>query len=593
MADETSFSAEETRQSNGKRLESWKEIASHLGRDVRTVQRWEQGEGLPVHRLHHKKQGSVYAFASEIDAWLSGRRSATQLDDTTQRETRFAAWRRFLPAAALLASAVALIAGPARFWFQPSPEPGAEAGLRIRSLAVLPLEDFSGNPDQGYFADGMTEAIIGRLSAIRDLRVVSRTSVMQYKSMPKPVPAIAKELSVDAIVEGSVQRAGQRVQITVQLIRGASDEHLWSKSYERELVDALALQGEVAQAIAQQIEVALTGKERNRLTASRPIAPEVYESYLQGRYQLHKGSHKGSKAAVEESVRHFERAIRVDPTFAPAYVALATAYSVFGGTAIAVSSVVEASPKAVAAARKALELDPHEMEAHLVLARLRQRDWQWDEAEAGYRQVLELDPNNASAYSSLASVLMWRGRTEEAVALGRRARLLDPLSLRNSAALGWILYHARRYEESIRELEAVLAIEPDRFGAAWFLGFALLDAGRPEEAIQVLERSGAHFGRVPAVLGVLCRAYARAGRREEAIRVLDELERHRRTGYVPPAAFVHAYVGVGDHEQAFIWLERAYQEHSNLIQFLTTHPMLDPLRNDPRFSDLVRRARLG
>jgi tetratricopeptide (TPR) repeat protein len=435
----------------------------------------------------------------------------------------------------------------------------------------------------------MTEALIGRLSAIQAIRVVSRTSVMHYRSAPKPVPAIAKELSVDAIIEGSVQREGQRVQITVQLIRGASDEHLWSGSYERELVDALALQSEVAQAIAQQIEVALTGKERSLLRASRPIAPEVYESYLQGRYSLN----EGSRATVEESVQHFERAIREDPTFAPAYTGLATAYSVFGTTGVALSSVADASPKAAAAARKALELDPYEVEAHLTLARLQQQEWQWDEAEAGYRRALELDPNNASACSSYARMLMARGRTEEAIAMGRRARLLDPLSLRNGTALGWIFYHARRYDESIRELETILTVEPNHYGAAWFLGFALIDAGRPEEAIQVLERIGAHSGRTPALLGVLTRAYAGAGRREEAMRVLEELERHQRAGYVPPASFVNAYVGVGDHEQAFTWLERAYQERSNLIQFLTTHPMLDPLRKDPRFSDLVRRARLG
>ena len=455
----------------------------------------------------------------------------------------------------------------------------------IRSLAVLPLENLSGDPAQQYFADGMTEELIGRLAMIRGLRVISRTSIMQFKDTRMTAPEIAKALHVDALVEGSVIREGGVVRIHAQLIRGATDEHLWSETYDRQLPDALALQSDVARAIAAKVEVTVSGEERARLVAARHVAPEVYESYLKGQFASH-----NTKADREKSVAYFEEAIRKDPTFAPAYVGLAEAYEslaeVFGGGRPSVER-----PKAASAARKALELDPNLPEAHLVLGSVYMGQYQWTEAEAEYKQALELNPNDAAAHFEYASWLLCQGRTQEAVSWSRHARELDPLGI-SGTGLAWILFQARQYDAAIRELRSMLAVHPEDALTYWFLGFVLTANGQAQEAITALERAYSLSHHSPAVMGLLVRAYAHAGRRSEALRILGELKRRQKTGYVPAAAFVNAYLGLGDKEQAFAWLERGYQEHSNILKFLKVHPFFDPLRNDPRFADLLHRVGL-
>ena len=465
----------------------------------------------------------------------------------------------------------------------PAPSPAVSA---VRSLAVLPLENLSGDPSQEYLADGMTEELIGRLSMIHDLRVISRTSVMHLKNTQLSVPEIAKRLGVDAIVEGSVMREGSRIRVHAQLIRGTTDEHFWSETYDRELGDVLALESEVAQAIAGRVEVTVTGVERARLVASRQVSPEVYESYLKG--QFIEGN---NRAGVEKSIRYFEEAIKKDPAFAPAYLGLASAYDALGTAGIGGASPREVRPKVISATRKALELDPTLPGAHALLADAYQEQWQWSDAEGEYKWALELNPNDAGAHLAFARWLVCQGRTDEAQAWSRRARQLDPLAI-SWGDIGWILFQSRHYEEAIRELRSGLAVRPDDAGAYWFLGFALTANGEADEAIPVLEKALNLSQRSPAVIGVLVRAYAHAGRRTEALRLLDELKRRQQTGYVPPAAFVNAYLGLGDNEQAFAWLERAYQEQSNILQFLKVHPFFDPLRSDPRFADLVRRVGL-
>jgi pentatricopeptide repeat protein len=442
----------------------------------------------------------------------------------------------------------------------------------------------SGNPEQDYLADGMTEALIGRLSTIQSLRVISRTSSMQFKGTRSSVPDIARKLNVQAVVEGSVIRSGDRIRITAQLIHGDTDVHLWSGTFDRELRDVLALDSEVAQSIARQIEVAVTGQERSRLVAVRPVSPEVYESYLQGRFALHKNTQVG----FNEAIAHFEKAINREPTFAPAFAGLAAAYSKLGVVFFG-ASPLEVRPKVIAAAKKALELDPDLVEARVLLADALQKDWQWAEAEAEYKRAIELSPSDAGAHASFSYWFLCQGRTPEALSWARRAQELDPLAL-HGIEIGWILFHARRYDEAIRELRTVLTIEPESPMALWFLGFALIGAEHFDEAIQILERAASVSHRSSAVLGVLVRAYARAGRRAEALRVLDELHRRRKAGYVPTAAFLNAYLGLGDTEEAFTWLERAAEERSNMTQFLKVHPFFDPLRGDPRFAAFLRRA---
>jgi len=460
----------------------------------------------------------------------------------------------------------------------------------IKSVAVLPLKNLSGDPTQEYFADGMTEAIIGRLSSIRDLRVISRTSVMRFKDTRMSLPEIANALHVDAIVEGSVIREGGRVRVYAQLIRGATDEHFWSEAYDRELADVLALQSDVAQSIAAKVEVTVTGKERARLVAARHVSPEVYESYLKGQGQLAKNN---NRVDIEQSIANFDEAIRKDGTFAPAYVGMADAYDRLATVFIGVSPGEE-RPKVISAARKALELDPGLAEAHVLLANVQEQQWQWTDSEAEYRRALELNPNDAAAHRGLAGWLLYHGRMEEALAWSRRARELDPFgdSTTGIGGIGWILFCARRYDEATHELRSALAVRPDDAKALWVLGFVLIANRQPEEAILALERAVSITDRSPATIGLLVRAYAAAGRRTDALRLLSELKSLKQARYVPAAAFVLAYLGLGDYDQTFAWLERASQEKSNILLFLKVHPFFDPVRGDPRFADLLRRVGL-
>jgi tetratricopeptide (TPR) repeat protein len=399
------------------------------------------------------------------------------------------------------------------------------------------------------------------------------------------MPEIAKRLHVDALVEGSVIRQGGRVRVHAQLIRGETDEHFWSETYDRELGDTLSLQSEVAQSIARKVEVTVTGEEQKRLSEARPVAPEVYESYLRGEFVP-----RNNQAEIEESIACFEEAIRKGPTFAPAYVGLAKAYEqlslmVVGGPP------AELLPKVLINARKALELDPQLAEAHVLVAAIYQRQWQWSEAEAEYRMALDLKPSDAAAHLGLANWLLCKGRIEEALAWSRRARELDPVGTSGSQ-IGWILFLARRYDEAIRELRSTLAVHPNEAFAGWALGFVLITKGEPNEAIPILEKTAALMNRSPGSIELLATAYGQAGRRIEAFRLIDELKQRRQSGYVPAGAFINPYLGLHDYDQAFVWFERAYQEQATILQFLKVQPFFDPVRSDPRFTDLVHRVGL-
>jgi TolB-like protein/Flp pilus assembly protein TadD len=573
------------------RLDSWKEIAGYLKRDVTTVQRWEKRERMPVHRHLHDRMGSVYAFSSELDAWVQSRKlrleeeelraERTAEEEVDARPTRTSRARLWLvlggvAALALIAITYVVFRGHS----------GHSAQSKIKSLAVLPLNNLSGDSTQDYLADEMTEELCGRLARIHALRVISRTSVMRFKGTKLSVPEIARTLGVDALVEGSVIRQGSRIRVHAQLIRASTDEHIWADEYDGELGDVLTLESEVAQSIARKVEIKVTGEERARLVTAHHVSPEVYESYLKAEDEFSKS---GSRAEFEQSVAYFEETIGKDANFAPAYVGLAKAYERLGSVPVG-GSPKETHPKMMSAARKAIELDPDLAAPHVLLAAVYQKQWQWSDAEAEFKRALELNSNDAGAYVGYAKWLMCQGRTDEALAWAQRARDLDPLGAAGDLlgfpgiTRGWILFHARHYDEAIRQLRRD---DPDH----WYLGMALIANGQPDEAITVLEKA---LGpdRNPAVMGVLVRAYAHAGRREEGLRLLDELKRRQRTTYVPTAAFVNAYLGLGDNEQALAWLERAYQEQSNILQLIKVHPYFDPLRGDPRFVDLVHRVGL-
>ena len=516
------------------RLDSWKEIAAYLKRDVTTVQRWEKREGMPVHRHLHDRMGSVYAFSSELDAWVQSRKlpleeeekglsaerpADGEVDVRPTGTSRARLW--------LVLGGVAGLALIAVTYVMLRGHTGHTSQTKIRSLAVLPLSNLSGDSTQEYLADEMTEELCGRLARIHDLRVISRTSVMRFKGTKLSVPEIARTLGVDALVEGSVIRQGNRIRVHAQLIRASTDEHLWADEYDGELGDVLALESEVAQSIARRVEVKVTGEERARLITAHHVSPEVYESYLKAEDEFSKSS---SRAELEQSIAYFEETIGKDANFAPAYVGLANAYerlgSVLGG-----GPPKETHPKMMSAARKAIELDPDLAEPHVLLAGVYQKQWQWSDAEAEFKRALELNSNDAGAHVGYAKWLLCQGRTDEALAWVQRARELDPLGGAGITPLGapaitngFILFHARRYDEAIRELRSD---DPDH----WYLGLALIANGQPDEAITVLEKA-LGTDRNPAVMGVLVRAYAHAGRRREALRLVDELKRRQQTSYV-------------------------------------------------------------
>ena len=567
-------------------LNSWKEIAAYLRRDVTTAQRWEKREGMPVHRHLHDRVGSVHAYRTELDAWLQSRKPNGEQEPApgtpespagVPEKHKWSFWPVFAGAVLILAVAAAATMMTLR---------NRATGPKIRALAVLPFKNLSRDATQEYLANGMTEALIGRLSGIHDLRVISRTSSMQFKDSKLAVPEIAKALRVDAVVEGSVIREGDRIRVHAQLIRGATDDHFWSGSYDRELRDVLALQSDVAQAIANKVEATVTGKEQVRLAAARPVAPEAYESNLKGQFIL--DYKDDNRAALEQSIGHFEDAIKKDPTFARPYVGLGGVYillssTVFGG------NPQELHVKAMVAAQKALELDPELVDAHLLLADVRQKLYQWAEAEAEFKRALELEPNNAEANFNYGLWFMYQGRIDEALAWVRRASELNP-PVNRMEGMGFVLFNARRYDESIREYRDLLALGSNEAVALWGMGVVLMAKHQADQAIPVLERAVAISDRSPGIVGGLVMAYAQAGRRKDALRLLAELKKRDQPGY--SGAFVFAYLGLGDYDQAFAWLDRAYREQANIIQFLKVLPFFDPVRADPRFIDLVHRVGL-
>ncbi len=460
----------------------------------------------------------------------------------------------------------------------------------IRSLAVLPLENLSRDPEQEYFADGMTEALITDLAQIGALRVISRTSVMRYKGTEKSLREIARELNVDGVVEGSVLRAGERVRITAQLIQAPTDRHLWAKSYERNLRDVLALQSEIARAITDEIRIKITREERARLSKSRPLEPEAYQLYLKGRYFWNKRSEEGFKRGID----YFNQAIHKDPNYALAYAGLAYSYNLLGHELYSVLHPREAYPKAKAAATKALELDETLAEAHSVLADIRFRyDWDWLGAEREHKRAIELNPGYATAHQWYSHYLLPMGRTDESLAESKLALELDPLSLIINLHLGWHYLYVRQYDKAIEQLRKTLELDPNFVLARLFLGQAYEQKAMHEEAIVEFQKAISLSRGGPVHVAALGHAYAVSGKRGEAQKVLERLIELSKRRYVPSYEISVIYAGLGDKEQAFAWLQKAYEERdSSWLLDVNLDPRFDDLRSDPRFADLVRRVGL-
>ncbi len=458
----------------------------------------------------------------------------------------------------------------------------------IRSLAVLPLESLSSDASQDYFADGMTDELISDLGQISALRVISRTSVMAYKHARKPLPQIARELNVDAVVEGTVLRSGDQVRITAQLIEASSDKHLWSQSYQGELRDTLALQGKVARAIADQIRINLNSQEQAALKNVRVVNPEAYESYLKGRYFWNKRTADGLKVALA----YFNQAIDEDAKYAQSYSGLADTYALLGDWQYAAMTPKEALPKAKAAAIKALELDSALGEAHNSLAFcLDGFDWDFDSAGKEFRRAIELNPGYATAHHWYAWHLSLLGRYDEAIVEMRKAENLDPLSLIINADLAELLVLAHSYDESIRQSRKTIEMDPNFALAHNQLGQAYLQKQMHDEAIAELQKAVQLSAGSPTCIANLARVYAASGKRSEAAKLLSDLKKRSNPGYSHASEIAVIYAALGDKNQAMTWLEKGYEERFNPGVLL--RPGFDPLRSDPRFQDLVRHIGLN
>ncbi len=454
---------------------------------------------------------------------------------------------------------------------------------QMRSLAVLPLENLSRDPEQEYFAEGLTEALITALAKIGELRVVSRTSAMRYKGVHKPLREIARELEADAIVEGTVLRAGRRVRITAQLIDAAKEAHLWAESYERDLRNVLALQSEVAQAIAREIRVKLTPVDQARFAHSHSVDPEAYEAYLQGRYHWNRRSGEAGGKAIQS----FQTAIAKDPTYAEAYAGLADCLT--GLSAWGFVPAEQGCGKAKGLAQKALELDHSSAEAHASLAFASMYDYDFLTAEKEFERSIELNPRYAPAHEWFGLHLSVMGRYEEAYTELKRAIRLDPHSSIIHWILGQVYLFSHRYNQATDQFGKTIELDPNFAPAHGGLGWSYIYQALHEPAIAALQKGVELSQSAPTYVAVLGEAYAAAGRSDEALKIMEQLKELAKQRYVSPYFVSRIYAALGKKDDALGWLEIGYRERATNMIYLQIDPRLDDLRSDPRFQDLVRR----
>lgn len=542
------------------RLDSWKEIAVFLKRGVRTVQRWERSEGLPVHRHQHRKLGSVYAFESEVSAWWASRR--LQLED--ERHTAADSTKR-------------------------------KTADRKTRLLILPLENLGGDPAQDYLADGFSEEMITQLARLQPerLAVIARTTAMYYKGTHKRVDQIARQLDVDYVLEGSVRRSSDQVRIAAQLINAKEQTHVWAQSYDRDLRDLLALQTEVAGAIAKEINLALTPQAGAMLRAPRQVNAEAYEDFLKGRYHLN----RMTPVALGQSIGWLERAVAKDAGFALAHANLSHAYALLAMVPFDVVPPREAMPKAAAAAARALEIDSRLPEAHAALAVVKHHyDWDWVGAEEAYRRALALNPDYPGARLRYAWLLLALSRWEDALREVQRAQEsaeeTDPhllVVIRATRAAAY--YFSRQYDATIAECRDAMELDADYFLLHYLLGRAQARKGAHSKALAAMAKRSPSDREIPLMEMGLGLAHAVKGRKTQARAALHRLHELGKRRYIPATYIGILHAGLGDTEGAFEWLEKAYQERADGLTLLNVEPMVDGLRGDARFHDLV--SRLG
>jgi len=537
------------------RLDSWKEIASFLRRDVRTVQRWEKKEGLPVYRHQHEKLGSVYAYPAELSQWFTARQQSSSSSATTK-----------------------------------TPE-------KIK-IAVLPFGNLSG-ADETYFSEGLTEEMITELTRLQpaELAVVARTTASQYNESSASLQQMKVDLDVDYLLQGKVRRAGNRVRITAQLSEVQDQTQLWADTYDRDLSDVLSVQAEIAQAIAQEIHLALNLSESKRLSdlrQGRRLDPAAYDAYLRARYHLHEMTPSG----ISRSVEDFVRAVQADPSYAPAHAGLASAYALLAIAPFDLASPREIMPKAEEAARKSLQLDPSLAEAHVALALVHHHfHWKWRDAEASYRRGIELNPSYAAAHLWYSWLLLALGRRQEAMEEIEKTMHLvqqtDPHRLvAVHATRAQAYYFGREFDRAVQECQKALELDSKHFMLHYILGRSFMRLGQPEKAIAELKAASTSPGEYPLVDAALGLAYAVSGQQEETKKMAEIFQETFSKRYIPPTYFGMLYAGMGDTTRAIMWLNKALSERADGLTWLGVEPMLDQMRSDPRFQDLLKQIGL-
>jgi serine/threonine-protein kinase len=524
-----------------------------------------------VQRCLRKDPARRYQTAADLRAALL---DVTETDDASRRPRPSSRLSRARVPVVLLFGALT-IAGA---YFALQRRPPATGQPEIKSLAVLPLSNLTGDPQQEHFADGITDALISSLAQIPALsRVTSRTSVMRYKGGLKPLPEIARELNVDGVIEGAVQRAGARVRVTAKLIPASTDSPLWARDFEFHADDVLALQSEVARAVADEIRIQVTAQERSRLAAAEGVDAKAHEAYLLGRSH----SAKNNEQDWARAIAYFEQAIRMAPDFAAAYAGLSDAWLMRG--VFGFNPIDEIEPPARAAASRALQLNDQLAAAHTSLANLKlYRDWDWSGAEAEFKRALELDGGSLDAHRGYGHLLMCLGRHDEAIREGRIAAELDPLSAETQTALGRFLYRARRYEEALAHLQLAVEREPRSIGANYRLADSLVELRRYDEALAAFERGRVLTRDESTFQAAIARVHALAGRKQEARRLIEGSK-------AAPIAIAGVSAALGDRDQAFRILAQAVEERKTFVVTLKEDPGFDSLHGDPRWQDLLRR----
>jgi len=555
------------------RLDSWKEIAAYLRRGPRTVQRWEQEQGLPVRRLTAGKQGQVFAYKSELDAWWKSRQADLEPP---------AAATRLRPRLVVVVTAVALVAVAGILLLRRVSVPYTQA-----ALAVLPFENLSGNPEEDFFSDGLTEEMITQLARLpaAGWRVIARTSVMPYKGTRKTVEQIGRELGVTHVLEGTVRREGDRARITAQLVRVKGQTHVWAQSYDRELGGILAAQSEVAQAIAREIRLSLDRGAAPPPAAARPVNPEALLAYLKGRDYYHKFTAAGFSQAIEL----FRKATELDPGFARAWLGLSDAYRLRGSWWGDLPPK-EAFPPARAAALEALKLDPTLGEAHAGMGWIHfVYDWDWSKADAELKRGVELSPNSRDTHGPYANFLRCMKRMEESRVHIERSLALDPLSpleLTEAALLYMSMGEKARGDALMNQ---AFTLNPEFPPSVWLVAYVRARNGRFEEAVAVLEP----MARRPQVdrlnLALLGTLYQQMGKPAEARRILDLLLQRPRIAQYQIATL---YLRLGDRQKCLEWFQRAYGERDPQLPWAGWVDESFPLWKEPLFQDLLRRMNL-